>query len=131
MLALVVTAEPFYAGSGYVMRAHGLVISVGAIIDVPVAEISARDVETLVTHEGDFEEVMLNAMHRRAAMLRPNPEGTVMPRRNRILDQAWQSYPWPDGMDDASVQLDVDYGGMQARRSVGHSGEAIRGNLLS
>lgn len=96
ILALAVTAEPFYTGSGYIMATYGPVISTGQF-EVPVSVISARDVEALVTHESDFEELILDAMNRRTpdAVFRLSPEESAPPRRNTVLDEAWKSYPWP------------------------------------
>ena len=97
MLGLIVTAEPFYTGSAYLLDHDVAVIPGGSLRDVPVAAVSAREVEWLVTHGPDVEPLLL-------AEIAEAGDGVVSLRAigkkadvdNPILLNAWNSYPWPN-----------------------------------
>lgn len=97
MLGLIVTAEPFYTGSAYLLDHDVAVIPGGSLRDVPVAAVSAREVEWLVTLGPDVEPLLL-------AEIAEAGDGVVSLRAigkkadvdNPILLNAWNSYPWPN-----------------------------------
>lgn len=102
LLALVVSAEPIYSGSAFLVE-HGLTtISSGQIRNVPVAVVNARDIEVLVTHGADVEDILLETLSNHTPVtamslrdVRPN-----VGRNNSILDNAWSTYPFPrTGLD--------------------------------
>lgn len=97
LLGLVVTAEPFYTGSAFLLdHDTALLPAVGSLPDVPVASASAREIGWLVTHGDDVEGLLLDLMARRG-------DGVVSRRQvakrgkaqNPILARAWETYPWP------------------------------------
>lgn len=97
MLGLIVTAEPFHTGSAYLLDHDVAVIPGGSLRDVPVAAVSAREVEWLVTLGLDVEPLLL-------AEIAEAGDGVVSLRAigkkadvdNPILLNAWNSYPWPN-----------------------------------
>lgn len=98
MLALVVTAEPFYTGSAYLLDRNIATVPGGALPDVPVAVASARAIEALATHGADAETILLEEIGKK------NHGGGVVGLQNLsnkdgvdnpILVNAWNSYPWP------------------------------------
>jgi hypothetical protein len=108
MVALVVTAEPFYTAGAYLMDySGGPTIAGGVLPDVPVGVMSARDLEALVTHGQDVEGIVLDLLARRG-------EGVFGFRdligkedtRNPILQNAWDSYPWPSDIMGAADDVD-------------------------
>lgn len=97
ILGLIVTAEPFYTGAAYLLDHTGPTIPGGALPDVPVAAVSARDIEWLVTHGQDVEPMLL------AEMAKSAKEGSVVglhnigkkaSTENPILANAWDAYPF-------------------------------------
>lgn len=98
MLALIVTAEPFYTGSAYLLDHDVAVISGGSLPDVPVAAASAREVELLVTHGADVEPLLLAEIAKRnGGVVSLRDLGKKAEVDNPILLNAWNSYPWPAG----------------------------------
>lgn len=108
MLGLIVTAEPFYTGAAYLLDHDVPVIPGGSLPDVPVAAVSARDIESLVTHGADVEPMLLAEMAKnggRAVNVRNFDRKAGV--ENVILSDAWDAYPWPEregitGSEDAS-----------------------------
>ncbi len=104
ILGLIVTAEPFHTGPMYLRDNEIAVIPGGGLPDVPVAAVSAREVEWLVTHGADIEPMLLAKME-----MAKNIQGVVSLRdigkksgtQNPILMSAWEAYPWPDQKTDA------------------------------
>ncbi|KAA0021763.1 hypothetical protein [Antrihabitans cavernicola] len=100
MLGLIVSAEPIYSGSAYLIDHDTSVIPGGRLPDVPVAAVSARVVEMLVTHGADTENVLLELITRHVGVaislseIRPHAD-----HDNAILTRAWQSYPFSAGRD--------------------------------
>lgn len=109
-LAMVVSAEPMYTGSAFLVENGLTTISSGQIRDVPVAAVNTRDIEVLVTHGADAEDILLeilsNHTHGTAVSLRdvrPNAG-----RNNPILDNAWNAYPFPrTGPDSGDGSNDI------------------------
>lgn len=107
MLGLIVTAEPFYTGTTYLLDHEMPIIPGGALPDVPVAAVSARDIESLVTHGADVEPMLLAEMAKnggRAVNVRNFDRKAGV--ENMILSDAWDAYPWPEregitGSEDA------------------------------
>ena len=98
MLGLIVTAEPFYAGSAYLLAHHVATIPAGRLPGVPVATASAREVERLVTHGKDVEPLLLAEMAKSAGgVVSLRDTGKKVPTNNPILLNAWNAYPWPTG----------------------------------
>lgn len=96
MLALIVTAEPYYTGTAFLFDKGLSVIFGGSLPDVPVAAVSARDIENLVTHGADVEELLLAKLVRsgdRAICL--TDLGKKARIENPILANALKEYPWP------------------------------------
>ena len=97
VLALIVSLEPVYTGATYLVERQMTSISSGKLVDVPVASASARDIEMLVTHGDDVEQILLKSIQDRPAgglvSLRDLCSSTD--RSNLILDDAWDSYQFP------------------------------------
>lgn len=96
IVALIVTAEPYYTGAAYLLDHEESVIPGGSLPDVPVAAVSARDMENLVTHGADVEPMLLAEIAKssgRAINLRDL--GKKAGVENAILSKAWDAYPWP------------------------------------
>jgi len=95
MLGLIVTAEPFYTGSAFLLDHDVAVIPGGALPDVPVAAASAREVEWLVTHGADVEGLLLKQIADRGdGVVGLRNIGKKVGVENPILSAAWESYPW-------------------------------------
>lgn len=107
ILGLIVTAEPFYTGSAYLLDHDRATIPGGPLPDVPVAVASARTVEMLVTHGADAEAVLLDAMARRSedGVVNLYDIGNKPGQHNQILEDAWNSYPWPSPDAAGSEQV--------------------------
>jgi hypothetical protein len=97
LLAMVVSAEPIYGGDAFLVERHGASLSGGHLRNVPVAAVSARELEALVTHGADVEGILLE-------ILQSHTAGTAFShqhvrgdskRPNCILENAWSSYPFP------------------------------------
>jgi hypothetical protein len=97
LLAIIVSAEPIYGGNAYLVEKYGAKLSAGHLQNVPVAAISARDLEAWVTHGAAIQERLLEVLH-------DHTIGTALPindvrlhsdRPNTILRNAWDSYPFP------------------------------------
>jgi hypothetical protein len=96
MLGLIVTAEPFYTGSVFLLDHDVAVIPGGALPDVPVAAVSAREVEWIVTHGADVEGLLLKQIADRGdGVVGLRNIGKKVGVENPILSAAWESYPWP------------------------------------
>lgn len=96
MLGLIVTAEPFYTGSAFLLEHDVALLPGGGLPDVPIAVTSAREVEWLVTHGGDVEGLLLDQMGRRDdGVVGLREIGRKPGVENPILAVAWESYPWP------------------------------------
>ncbi|MCI9888873.1 hypothetical protein JT358_10445 [Micrococcales bacterium 31B] len=98
MLGLIVTAEPFYSGTAYLLNHDDAAISGGRLPDVPIATVSARDIEHLVTHGRDVEPLLLAKMARSVGgVVSLHDIGKKVDAENPILLNAWNAYPWPTG----------------------------------
>ncbi len=103
MLGVIVTAEPFYTGPAFLLDHDVTLIPGDSLPDVPVAAVSARTIEALVTHGADVEALLLELLVRRG-------DGAVDTReiknknghRNPLLMRAWDSYPWPDSVAEGA-----------------------------
>jgi hypothetical protein len=102
LLGIIVSAEPIYGGNAYLVEKHGAKLSAGDLRNVPVAAISARDLEAWVTHGAAIEDRLLEVLHNHTV-------GTALPindvrlhsdRLNTILRNAWDSYPFPAFRND-------------------------------
>ena len=85
------------ASNAYLVEKHGATLSAGHLRNVPVAAISARDLEAWVTHGAAIEDRLLGVLH-------DHTVGTALPihdvrlysdRPNSILENAWNTYPFP------------------------------------
>lgn len=96
MLGMIVTAEPYYTGPAFLFDQGLSVIPGGSLADIPVAAVSARDIENLVTHGGDVEQLLLakvaEAGDRAIGLTDLGKKSGV---ENPILASALDSYPWP------------------------------------
>lgn len=98
MVAFIVTAEPFYSAGAYLMdHTDGPTIPGRGLPDVPVGAVSARQLESLVTHGAEVEDILLDLLAGRGngviGLLNvAKKQGT----QNPILEKAWDSYPWPE-----------------------------------
>ncbi len=108
-LALIVSAEPSYIGNAYLVEQHGATISVGGLTDVPVAALSARELETLVTHGEHVEELLLRLMQDRAPSAALGILGihTSDGKRNPILESAWATYLFPSTVSSGDESAEV------------------------
>jgi hypothetical protein len=98
MLGLIVTAEPYYTGSAFLLDHDVALIPGGGLPDVPVAAVSARDIEGLVTHGADVEGLLLDQIATRGdGVVGLRAVGKKAGAENKILTDAWESYPWPSG----------------------------------
>lgn len=97
VVALIVTAEPFYSAGAYLMdHSDGPTIPGGTLPDVPVGAASARQIESLVTHGADVEGIMLDLLAKRGdGIVGLLDVGKKAGAHNPILENAWNSYPWP------------------------------------
>ena len=104
MVALIVTAEPFYSGGAYLMDySGGPTISGGNLPDVPLGWMSSRQLESLVTHGADVEEILLDIIAKRGdGIVGFLDVGKQAGAQNPILENAWLSYPWSSDMLDVS-----------------------------
>ncbi|MDO3403236.1 hypothetical protein QWI29_24605 [Mycolicibacterium neoaurum] len=109
LLAMVISAEPSYIGNAYLVEQHGATIAAGAATDVPVAALSARELETLVTHGEHVEELLLRLMQDRA----PNTALGILGihtsdgKRNPILESAWATYLFPSAISSDAESAEV------------------------
>ncbi|WP_181724069.1 hypothetical protein [Nocardia gipuzkoensis] len=96
MLGLIVSAEPIYSAAAYLLDHDTALIPGGTLPDVPVAAASSREIEALVTHGADTQDVLL-------ALMRDQNGGAIslrgvraqIDRKNPILEKAWRSYGFP------------------------------------
>lgn len=103
MLGLIVTAEPFYTGPAFLVDHDIAVIPGGSLPNVPVAAVSARTIEALVTHSADAEALLLDLLARRGdGVLDTREIQNKKGRKNPILAAAFDSYPWPSSVEDAA-----------------------------
>lgn len=96
MLGMVVTAEPYYTGAAFLFDQGLAIIPGGSLPDVPVAAVSARDIENLVTHGAGLEHMLLAKVaesSKRAIGL--TDLGKKAGVENVILSEALDTYPWP------------------------------------
>ena len=109
LLAMIISAEPSYIGNAYLVEQHGATITAGAASDVPVAALSARELERLVTHGEHVEELLLKLMRDRS----PNAALGILGihtsdgKRNIILENAWATYSFPStaSSDDELAEI--------------------------
>lgn len=108
-LAMVVSAEPMYTGSAFLVESGLTTISAGRIRDVPVAAVNARDIEVLATHEAGVEDIFLTILsnHEPGTAISLRDVRPKAGRNNPILENAWGAYPFPRigsrGSDDANI----------------------------
>lgn len=97
LLAMVVSAEPIYGGNAYLVEKYGATLSVGHLRNVPVAAISARDLEAWVTHGAAIEDRLLEVLddHTVGSALPVHDVRLHSDRPNSILENAWNTYPFP------------------------------------
>lgn len=97
LLGLIVTAEPFYTGTAYLRDHAGSTVPGGALSDVPVAAVSARDIEWLVTHGQDVESILRTEIAKSAkegGIVSLHNVGKKVNTENAILSDAWDTYPF-------------------------------------
>jgi hypothetical protein len=100
ILGVIVTAEPFHTGAAYMLDHDVATISNPTLGDIPVAVASARDIEMLMTHGSEVEQVVLHEIATRGTgTVGFNLIGTKDDLDNPILAHAWNSYPWPSPSD--------------------------------
>lgn len=100
MIALIVTAEPFYSAGAYLMDySDGSTIPGGKLQDVPIGAVSARQLEAFVTHGADAEGIVLDLLAKRGeGIIAFLNVGKKDGEQNPILEKAWDSYPWPSDL---------------------------------
>lgn len=94
---MIVSAEPTYTGAAFLVEQQKASIRNTRLGDIPVAVLSARELEMLVTHGSDVEHILLDRLHQHVSG-NAFPLSDVGPhegRRNAILMDAWSSYPFP------------------------------------
>jgi hypothetical protein len=103
IIALIVSAEPIYTGAAYLVERQLTSISSRNLSDIPVAAVSARELEMLVAYGDEAEQLLLQRAHDRAPgdliSLRDLPPSPG--RENLILEKSWDSYrfPSPESLD--------------------------------
>lgn len=96
MLGMIVTAEPFYTGTAHLVEQKIAVIPGGEMADVPVTVASAREVERLVTHGENAEQLLLAELDKfRSTGVGVSLRNIKGHAQNPILLNAWDTYPRP------------------------------------
>ncbi len=105
------SAEPIYGGNAYLMEKHGATLSAGHLQNVPVAAISARDLEAWVTHGAAIGDLLLQILHDHTIgdAFPTNDARLHSDRTNTILDDAWKHNPFDKlGTDDTEGEKHSD-----------------------
>lgn len=97
MLAMIVSAEPIYVGDAYLVDQHGASLSSGPFRDVPVATVSARQLEMLVTRGAGVEQQLLELIQKHVPGTAFALSGIAAHegKINSILESAWAAYDFP------------------------------------
>lgn len=97
LLGVIISAEPSYTGAAYLVEEHLASIISSRFGEIPVAALSAREVEMLVTFGADVEQLLLDRLHTYASGTAFSVSGLWAEARgaNVILEDAWDSYPFP------------------------------------
>lgn len=106
-LAIIVTAEPFYTAPTYLMERDKAAIPSDLLHTVPIAVASARDIESLVAHGNDVESILLDridAANQNGSTVNLRNDATSGSPTNPILENAWESYPWPSSTTSNPLQ---------------------------
>lgn len=97
ILGMIVSAEPTYTGAAYLVERQAASIRDSRLSDIPVAVLSARELEMLVTHGADVEQIILERLgqHVSGTAFALGDIGSREGRKNELLEDAWGAYPFP------------------------------------